>query len=132
VIGLDTNVLVRYVTQDDSRQTPRAVALIERRCTESSPGFINGVVLCELAWVLDQALGYSRTQVTAVLEGLLRARQLRVERAEVVREAVQAYAMGAADFADALIAVTNRQAGCEATFTFDRRASRLPGMREMD
>jgi predicted nucleic-acid-binding protein len=85
------------------------------------------LVLTELSWVLGRAYGYSRTQVYQVVEALLLTTELRVERPDIVRVALGLFFAGAADFADCLIGSTNAANGCETTFTFDRRASRVAG-----
>lgn len=124
--GLDTNVLVRYFTQDDPVQSVAAERCIQSTCTADQPGLIHTVVLCELVWVLETAYGYSRDQIVNVLDLVLRTRQLQVQDREIMREALTVYRGGKADFADAVIGHGNRTAGCETTYTFDRKAARLP------
>ncbi len=124
MIGLDTNVLVRYITQDDARQAARAARVMEARCTTESPGWINAVVTCELVWVLEGAYGYSRATVARVLRQILGTAELLVESPQLVWVALRAYEKSGADFADYLIGAGNREAGCEATFTFDKRAAK--------
>ncbi|MEM9011220.1 MAG: type II toxin-antitoxin system VapC family toxin [Pseudomonadota bacterium] len=125
MIGLDTNVLVRHLIQDDPEQSPRASAALDA-CTTEVPGYLNRIVLCELVWVLDRAYGYGREQIAPVLEALLRSADLRVEDEGLAWRALDLY-RGGADFADALLALSNREAGAEETLTFDRRAAALPG-----
>ena len=124
--GLDTNVLVRYFTQDDPVQSVAAERCIQSTCTADQPGLIHAVVLCELVWVLETAYGYSRDQIVNVLDLVLRTRQLQVQDRGIMREALTVYRSGKADFADAVIGHGNRTAGCETTYTFDRKAARLP------
>lgn len=124
MIGLDTNVLVRYITQDDTKQAARAGALIEGRCTAESPGWINAVVACELVWVLEGAYGYPRDTVARVLRQILGTAELSVESPQLVWAALRAYEQGGADFADYLIGAGNHAAGCAATCTFDKRAAK--------
>lgn len=124
--GLDTNVLVRYFTQDDPVQSVAAERCIQSTCTADQPGLIHAVVLCELVWVLETAYGYSRDQIVNVLDLVLRTRQLQVQDREIMREALTVYRSGKADFADAVIGHGNRTAGCETTYTFDQKAARLP------
>jgi predicted nucleic-acid-binding protein len=121
MIGLDTNVLVRYITQDDAVQAERATRLIESRRTAESPGLVADVVLCELVWVLSRAYGYDKAQVVGVLEQLLSSLELRVQNIAVACSALEAYRTGGADFSDYLLALTNREAGCAVTYSFDRR-----------
>jgi len=127
VIGLDTNVLARYVMQDDPRQSPRATRLIESLSTEA-PGFVPVVTLVELVWVLSGSYGLSRAQVATVLETLLRSRELVIDRAELVSQALSRFGSAGLDFADALIERTAAAAGCEATMTFDNAAAKAAGM----
>jgi predicted nucleic-acid-binding protein len=121
VIGLDTNVLVRYVVQDDAAQARAASRLIETRCTGEDPGFVSLLVLAELVWVLDRAYGYARDQVGSVLDGILTAAELKVEQPDLARRALVDYGNGPADFADYLIGHVNAACGCSTTATFDKR-----------
>ena len=127
MIGLDTNVLVRYLVQDDPDQSARATALIEG-LDEQRRGFVSIVVLVELSWVLRRAYGVSVDDVHAVVDRLLRAREVVVQEADVVRLALRR-ALAGADFPDAVIGELGSRAGCEATVTFDARAAELAGMR---
>lgn len=127
MIGLDTNVLVRYVMQDDPRQSPRASRLMEALDPEA-PGFVSVVVLVELVWVLKSNYGLDRSQVAAVIETLLRGKEVVIDRAEIVGQALQRFASTGADLADALIDRLAAAAGCEATFTFDAGAAKAAGM----
>jgi predicted nucleic-acid-binding protein len=129
VIGLDTNVLVRYLVQDDLRQAEKATRIIERECSVESPGWIDQIVLCELVWVLESAYGYSRTLIAEVLQKILSSAELRIESPDQVRGAVRAFAAGTADFADFLIGIRNREQGCAATVTFDKKAARFAAHR---
>jgi predicted nucleic-acid-binding protein len=127
VIGLDTNVLVRYLVQDDPGQARKAARLIRRECTRESPGFINRIVLCEIVWVLEAAYGYSKQEIAGVLEKVLRTSQLQVEDVQAAWTAFRLYQKSRADFADCLLGAVNRQHGCERTVTFDRQAGELTG-----
>jgi predicted nucleic-acid-binding protein len=124
VIGLDTNVLVRYLVQDDPLQGAAAADVIESRCTSETPGRVDHVVLCELVWVLETAYGYSRELVGNVVRQVLGTAELLVESPDLAWAALRAYESGPADLADYLIGQRNRAAGCETTLTFDRRAAR--------
>lgn len=128
MIGLDTNVLVRYITQDDASQSPKATRLIEA-LTADKPGFIGLVSLTELVWVLTGCYSSGKAELIAVLEGLLRASGLRVENAETVWKGVRLFKEGNADFADCLIECSASQAGCDYTTTFDRAAAKHCRMR---
>ena len=125
MIGLDTNVLVRYLVQDDPGQSRKAAQVIAKRCTRDDPGFVNRIVLCELVWVLESAYGYSKDTIVVVLEKLLRTSQLKIEDMQSAWIAFRMYQKGKADFADCLLGATNRIGGCNETVTFDQAASNL-------
>lgn len=123
MIALDTNVLVRYIVQDDVAQSQKAATLIESHCTSESPGRVDVIVLCELVWVLEAAYGYGRDVVAGVVRQLLSTAELAVVSVDQAWMALRAYERGAGDFADYLIAIRNHDAGCSATFTFDKKAA---------
>jgi predicted nucleic-acid-binding protein len=127
MIGLDTNVLVRHLVQDDPSQSRKATQVITKQCTRDDPGFINHVVLCELVWVLESAYGYSKDTIVPVLEKLFRTSQLKIEEVQAVWTAFRLYQKGKGDFSDCLLGATNRIGGCEWTVTFDQPASKLEG-----
>ena len=127
MIGLDTNVLVRYIMQDDAKQAPLATRLVESLSAEA-PGFLPLVAVVELAWVLSSAYDLDRAQLVEAFEGVLRTKELVIERAEVVWKALRAFRSVNADFADCLIAHSAASAGCEKTMTFDRGAAKGAGM----
>ncbi|WP_419938812.1 PIN domain-containing protein [Candidatus Palauibacter sp.] len=124
MIGLDTNILVRFITGDDPELAATATRLIESRCTVESPGHVCVPVLIELVWVLRRGYRYEKNAVTEVVRQLLGAAELIVEDSEIVRLALRDYESGGADFADYLIGRSNRASGCASTYTFDRRAAR--------
>jgi predicted nucleic-acid-binding protein len=127
MIGLDTNVLVRYIMQDDIKQSPLAIRLIESRSVESR-AFVPLVSVVEFFWVMSSAYELDRGQLIAALEGLLRAKELVVERAEIVWKALRIFQTANVDFADCLIERSAGAAGCERTMTFDRGAAKNAGM----
>ena len=127
MIGLDTNVLVRYIMQDDLKQSPLATRLIESRSVESR-GFVPLVSVVELFWVMSSAYELDRGQLIAALEGLLRTKELVVERAEIVWKALRIFQTANVDFADCLIERSAAAAGCEKTMTFDRGAAKSAGL----
>jgi predicted nucleic-acid-binding protein len=127
MIGLDTNILVRYLAQDDAVQSPVATDVIEFRLTEENPGFISIVAMVEMVWVLDRAYGLAGREIAAVLERLLQADTLVVENQQEVFTAAMALKEGTGSFADALIGALGARAGCARTLTFDKTALRLPG-----
>ena len=123
MIGLDTNILVRYVVRDDARQTAAATRLIESRCKPGDPGLVALVVLCELVWVLDRGYGYERSAIAAVLRHIFAAGDLQVEHPELAWEALNLYDREKADFADYVIGLSNREMKGEVTYTFDRHTA---------
>lgn len=125
--GLDTNVLVRYIMQDEPSQSAKAGALIEA-LDNAHPGYIAVVSLVELYWVLTSCYELTHAQVLQLFDGLLRTSQLVVERADQVAQALRTFAAGKADFADLLIERSADAAGCEQTMTFDVKASKHAGM----
>jgi len=127
VIGLDTNVLLRFLVADDAAQTERAHRVIREHCNPDAPGYVNYVVLCELIWVLERSHGYPRPAVATVVETLCRSSDFSVQESDAVREALDAFRASRADFADCLIDVVNRRNGCRSTVTFDREAAKLAG-----
>ena len=127
MIGLDTNVLVRYIMQDDPKQTALANKLIEG-LTEDSPGYISLVAIVEMVWVLESAYDLTRQQVTAALRNLLSVNVFKIDRVAVVASALRTYAEGTADVADCLIERSAALAGCRCTMTFDRAAAKTGGM----
>lgn len=127
MIGLDTNVLVRYLAQDDPVQSRKATALLERCLTVEEPGFVSAVVLVETTWVLERIYGLKHSQIATVIERILQAETLVVEHEAEVATAQFAVRDGNGSFADALISAINLSAGCSHTATFDRKALRLPG-----
>ncbi len=127
MIGLDTNVIVRYIMQDDPKQSELATRAIES-LTPESPGYVSLVALVQLIWVLSSVYHLTRAQVVEVLDGLLRTKEILVEQAEAVWTAVHVYRESNADFADCLIERVASAAGCVRTITFDLRASKHAGM----
>jgi predicted nucleic-acid-binding protein len=127
MIGLDTNILVRYLAQDDPIRSPLATDIIEFRLTEENPGFISIVAMVEAVWVLDRAYGLADREIAAALERILQADTLVVENEQEVFTATMALKEGDGSFADALIAALGVKAGCARTLTFDKTALRLPG-----
>lgn len=124
MIGLDTNVLVRYIAQDDAAQSARATRLIEKECSAESPGFVGLVTLVELVWVSESCYGASKNEIAALLRRLLGTTQLVIEDAEIVWQALRLYLTGKADFADYLVERTAKASGCDRTVTFDKIAAK--------
>lgn len=127
MIGLDTNILVRHITQDERAQAELARVLIEERCRATAPGLVSLIVLCELVWVLTSAYGYARQQVAVALRQVLITDCFDVEQHALAWAALRDYEAGTADYADAVIARLHQLRGAETTYTFDKRAAQLPG-----
>lgn len=132
MIGLDTNVLVRYFAQDDPKQSAIAVRLIERTLSARAPGHVSLVALAELAWVLRTRFDAAKDTVIDIVTHLLADERFAVQARQAVWTALDAYRHASIDFADALIAALDRTQGCSHTVTFDRRAARLEGMTLLD
>ena len=122
MIGLDTNVVIRYLTQDDPEQSVRANEWIEQRLTSREPGFISVIVLVEVVWVLETCYDQSKEAVAEVVNNLLITKQLVVDEADLVYLALKRFTPNSGDFADALIAVIGENRGCNAVLSFDKKA----------
>ena len=127
MIGLDTNVLVRYIMQEDPKQSAKATAIIES-LDEAGGGYVTLVSIVELVWVLGSSYELTRIQVALALDGILRTKQFTIERADQVLRALRVFKAGKSDFADCLIERTAASVGCEKTVTVDINASKHSGM----
>lgn len=125
MIGIDSNVLIRFLTRDDEKQFEEAKKLLLLECSSDRPGFINTVVLAEMIWVLRRTHKVSRDNIASVVEHLLDLEQLLIDSSDSVRAALVIYRQSKADFSDCLIGLLNKKAGCEKSLTFDIAASRL-------
>ena len=128
MIGLETNVLVRYIMQDDAKQSPKATKIIEALDGIEQSGYVTLVSIIELVWVLGVSYELTHAQVAQALDSLLRAKQLKIENADQVIRALRVFNVGKSDFADCLIERSANSAGCEKTITFDVNASKHAGM----
>ena len=127
MIGLDTNILARYLAQDDPVQSAKATQIIEKRLSEENPGFISIVTMVEAVWVLDRAYHLRADEIAAAVERILQTDVLVVEHEQEVFTAMIAMKEGQGSFADAVIAGLGAKAGCACTLTFDQKALRLVG-----
>ncbi len=118
--GLDTNVLVRYLTQDDPAQARRANAAIGQIAAKRERCHLSVIVLCELVRVLRGAYGFPKSTIVIALDKILETAQFSIEDRDRVRRALEAFERGRGDFADYLIGIGNRDSGCEETLTFNR------------
>lgn len=131
MIGIDTNVLVRYLCQDDPQQSKIANQLFEKTLSETNQGFVSNVVLTELSWVLQSIYKVNDLELIEFVQGMLLAPQLQIENREAVRNAVDALARNtkpSAGFVDYLVNGVATEHGCEYCVTFDKSASRSVGM----
>ncbi len=120
MIGLDTNLLIRYLTNDDRAQYAKAKRLIDEAVDRDVRLLINGVVLCEVTWVLETAYEYSRAEIADVLDRIFDTAQFEIERAPEARQALDDFRSTKVGFADALIGRINRTLGATKSMTFDR------------
>lgn len=126
MIGLDTNILVRYIVRDNLEQAKIASSYIREAYNNHTELFINNIVLCELIWVLDVAYKYEKNQIISTIEKILHTSGFIIENADAAWLALTAYKKSKADFANVLIGITNKLAGCNKTATFDKLAGKLP------
>lgn len=131
MIGLDTNILVRYPTQDDAIQSPKATDVIERRLSEERPGFVSLVVMVETLSVLERAYRLPAHEIAAAVERILQTDVLVVENEQEVSAAMIALKEHRGSFADAMIAALGVKTGCSCTLTCDEKALRIPGFKRL-
>lgn len=127
MIGLDTNVLVRFFTMDDPEQSRRARSLMNS-LSAAEPGWVAVASLLELVWVMKSAMRRDRFEIANALSNLMVRDSIVIEHMELIERSLHSYRTGRADFADCLIAASARAAGCSRTVTFDRVAARDAGM----
>jgi predicted nucleic-acid-binding protein len=131
MIGLDTNILVRYLTHDDPVQARKAIHLIERELDEDNPGFICLAALVETVWVLENIYDLTTEEVSVGVERILQSTVLVVQNEQQVYKAIIAMQERRGSFMDVLISALGERADCEYTLTFDKQASRLAGFKLM-
>jgi predicted nucleic-acid-binding protein len=122
VIGLDTNILVRLVLQDDAKQFEQAAALLANAYAQNRSAFVSLIALTELAWVLQSSAKIKKQKIADEIEAFLDAEDILVEQSDLVRKALVSYRSLKIDFADALIAAVNVKHGCTRTVSFDKAA----------
>ena len=130
--GIDTNILIRYLTQDDPIQSPKATEIIERGLTPERPGFVSLVTVAEVVWVLGSVYALADREIADTVERMLQADTLMLQNEQQIFTAMVALKEGWGGFADALIAALGVWAGCESTLTFDKKALRLAGFELLD
>jgi predicted nucleic-acid-binding protein len=126
MIGLDTNILVRYITQDDPGQSKKAAHEIEKALSAGETFFITDIVMCELVWVLETAYGYDHREIVPVLESILRTKQFQFENKDLLWKSLADYRNKKGDFADHLIGHAGHKIGCRETLTFDTELKNNP------
>ena len=127
MLGVDTNVLVRFLVRDDEAQFEKARKLIKREVASGRRVFVSQLVLLETEWVLRSRFSLPKSQIIEAISGLLDATDVRFQDESAIEEALFIWKDNTADFADCLIGAQNRRLGCRATATFDVKAARLPG-----
>jgi predicted nucleic-acid-binding protein len=118
--AIDTNVLARYIRDDDPRQSGRAARIMQQTANRGEPLFVNHVVLCELAWILDSVYEHTKDEIATMIETVLHTAQIQLEDPASVEAALEDYRKSRAGFADCLIGRRNLALGCESTLSFDR------------
>ena len=127
MLGINTNVLVRLLVRDDEAQFEKARKLIKREISAGRRVYVNHLVLMETEWVLRSRYAVTKKQIIEAISGLLDANDVQFENEPDIEETLFVWKDTIADFADCLIGVKNRRAGCRATASFDVKASKLPG-----
>jgi predicted nucleic-acid-binding protein len=122
MIGIDTNILIRYLTQDDVEQAKTVEALLDKYLTKPKSVLINNIVMCKLVWVLDRGYKYSKNQIIEVVRQILSTEEFAFENQKVLWLALEQFEKKRLDFSDILIGQINKDQGCEYTFTFDKLA----------
>jgi predicted nucleic-acid-binding protein len=124
LIGIDTNVLARYLLDDDPVWSPVATEFVDTRLTPDRPGYVNIITLVELVWTLRRRPDYDRARLAYIIENLLTSDSIVLAEAAAVERALSAFSTGKAGFADYLIAELNEAAGASPTVTIDRQAGK--------
>ena len=127
MLGIDTNVLIRFLVRDDESQFEKARKLIKREIAAGRRVFVSQLVLLETEWVLRSRYNLSKIEIIAAISGLLDATDVQFEDEPAIEAALFIWRDSAADFADCLIGARNKRLGCRATATFDGRAVKLAG-----
>lgn len=129
MLGIDTNILVRYLTADDSSQLARVDELVDQAIADKERLYFSSVVLCETAWVLKSVYNYSKDEIAEAITQIVDTRQFSIEHRELVRQALQDYRKGKGGFSDHLIGQLHKAAGCRHSVTFDRALASSPQFR---
>ena len=122
MIAIDTNILVRYITQDDLQQAEAAENLLAIYNNKPQSIFINNIVLCEFVWVLEKGYKYTQQQISSTIRIILSTEEFAFEYHNVLWLALEEYELKNADFSDSLISKLNHNLGYKQTFSFDKSA----------
>lgn len=131
MIGLDTNILVRFVTKDDDIQARKAYEVLTQSCSEQNQGFVSTIVLIELVWVLQSCYEYEKAYIIQTLESLILAKEICLEHSDSVQKACNYFSLKNVDFSDTLIGIINKSYGCKTTVTFDKKAAKISEFTEV-
>lgn len=132
MIGIDTNILVRYLTNDDLEQSNQVTALFTEYSSHESSIFINNIVLCELVWVLEKGYKYTTSQIAGALKLILQTPEFAFDNHQLLTQSVIEYErVGTADLSDIIISLVNNNAGCNTTYSFDKKAVKLNYFEEL-
>ena len=127
MIGFDTNLLVRHFTHDDPAQVVVVTAVFDKTRRRGETIYVSLVVLCELHWVLTTIYGLERLDVIDTVRALLDDPLFSVEHPSETEAALASYIALGGDFPDHLIGSLAESAGAVTTYTFDKKAAKLPG-----
>lgn len=127
MLGIDTNILVRFLIRDDEAQFEKARKLIRREVAAGRPVFVSQLVLLETEWVLRSRYKFPKTEIIGAISALLDATDVQFKDEPSIEEAIFTWRDSASGFADCLISAQNRRLGCSSTVTFDIKAAKLPG-----
>jgi predicted nucleic-acid-binding protein len=122
MLGIDTNVLIRYITQDNAAQAAIATDVIENQISANKLGYVTLISLVEITWVLASCYKVAREQVLDIVQNLLTSKQIQIERSDVAYLALRKCRAGKGDFSDAVIVAISEQDGCTNIVTFDKKA----------
>lgn len=131
MIAIDTNVLVRFLVEDDAAQARRARSIVAQAVHDSTPVYLSDIVVCETVWVLESCYGLDRPAIHDVLRSLVGARHLKFASRDQITYATEAYASGKGDFADYLIREHSKKAECTVVYTFDKALWSEPGFAKL-
>jgi predicted nucleic-acid-binding protein len=123
MIGLDTNVIIRYLTQDDEGQSKKANQIIENGINSNHNFWISQLTFCEVVWVLERSYKLKKTKIIDILSKILETEHLIIENESIVEQALEDYKQHSISFSDCLIGQFNKHHDCLFTYTFDVKAA---------